>query len=175
MLYDFDIDIIIPNLVAPVKRLPKYLGYLKALTTPLQQSWEILFSDYKSNSNYSLFDVSTTYKIGERVIWTDKCVYEASYVNPSGFAETFNGVFPSNTLFWTKINSVFIGTDERIKYSAQKLLFEYALNRFFMVSSIPADQIYIVNNFIGAGSNFLMNTSSVQNSVMPINSLYQQD
>ena len=170
MLFDFDIDIIIPNLTAPIKRLPKYSAWLNALTTPIQQAWQNLFVDYKTGSTYSDFNVLTAYFIGDIVIWTDKCVYMASYVNANGISEGFSGVFPNNTVFWTKVNENFIGVDERVKYNSQRLLFEYALNRFFRTSGI-----YIENNFVTPTNVFAMGDSSQSSSYMPSNSVYQAD
>lgn len=170
MLFDFDIDIVVPNLVAPVKRLPKYLAWLKSLATPIQQAWQFLFVDYKVGATYADFDVMATYAIGNCVIWTDKSVYTASYVNALGLAETFNGVYPNNTVFWTKINDNFIGIDERIKYNSQKLLFEYALNRFFRITGI-----YITNNFVTPTNVFVMGDSSASSSYMGDNSIYQSN
>ena len=175
MLFDFDIDIVIPNLTPPVKRLPKYSAWLKSLTTPIQQAWQNLFVDYKTGSTYADFDIGTTYNLGDLVIWTDKCVYEASSVTSLGVGQSFSGVLPNNTAFWTRVNNNFIGTDERVKYNSQKLLFEYALNRFFRIAASPADQIYIQNNFIDVGDVFVMDTDSEESSVMPLDSAYQED
>jgi len=166
MLFDFDIDIIIPNLVAPIKRLPKYLAWVKSLATPLQQAWQFLFVDYKTGSSYPDFNIGTTYYLSDMVIWTDKCVYMASYIDGASFV----GILPSNTTYWTKINSNFIGVDERVKYNSQKLLFEYALNRFFRTTGI-----YIVNNFVTPTNVFAMGDSSESSSYMPSNSIYQAD
>ena len=65
------------------------------------------------------------------------------------------------------ISSEFIGVDERIIYSSQKMLFEYLLNRYFATTGI-----YIDNNFIGADNNFVMGASSSSSSSMPNNSAY---
>lgn len=170
MLFDFDIDIVIPNLTPPVKRLPKYSAWLKSLTTPIQQAWQNLFVDYKTGSTYADFDIGTTYNLGDLVIWTDKCVYEASSVTSLGVGQSFSGVLPNNTAFWTKVNNNFIGTDERVKYNSQKLLFEYALNRFFRTTGI-----YITNNFVTPTNVFVMGDSSANSSYMPSNSIYQAD
>lgn len=170
MLFDFDIDIVIPNLTAPIKRQPKYLAWLKSLTTPIQQAWQNLFVDYKTGSTYPDFDISTTYSIGDTVIWTDKCIYMASSVTVLGVGQDFSGVLPNNTVFWTKVNENFIGVDERVKYNSQRLLFEYALNRFFRTSGI-----YIENNFVTPTNVFAMGNSSQSSSYMPSNSIYQSD
>jgi hypothetical protein len=169
-LYDFDNEIVAEQLTPPVLRESKLLAWLYVLTKPIQNKWALIFEDYKDESVYSNYNGATTYNFGDRVIWDDKAVYEATYTNPLGVAESFSGTPPSVLLFWTKVNDIFIGANERVKYSSQKLLFEYALNKFFITSGI-----YITNNFVDTGNVFVMDTDSTESSLMPLDSLYQED
>lgn len=172
-IYDIDFNLQADNLNHPNRRKTKFSAFLHSLVYPLQRLHDFFFDYYVAGGTYTDFNVLTTYNFGDRVIWDDKCIYEASYVDTTGIPQSFNGIYPNNTAFWIKVNDTFIGVDERVKYNSQKLLFEYALNRFFRVAALPADQIYITNNFIDAGVNFLMNTSSIESSLMPLNSVYQ--
>ena len=174
-IYQIDTEYIGGQLTPPKLRKPKQFSWIKVILSPLQKFFDVSFLGYKNGDTSLDYNNVTTYNFGDRVIYTDKSIYEATYTNPLGVAESFSGVIPTNTLAWTKINNVFIGSDERSKYNAQKLLFEYALNRFFRVAASPADQIYITNNFIDSGQNFLMNTGSNDSSLMPLNSMYQID
>ncbi len=66
------------------------------------------------------------------------------------------------------VTNEFIGASERIKYSSQKLLFEYALNK-----SLFTTGIYIENNFIASDVVFLMGNSGEVSSLMPNSSVNQ--
>lgn len=174
-IYDYDNQIVGEQLTPPVLRTPKQLAWINTLTAGVQNLWSLIFEDYRLGSSYSDYNGATTYNFGDRVIWDDKCIYEATYTNSLGVPESFSGTPPSVTLMWTKVNAIFIGSDERVKYSAQKLVFEYALNKFFRVAASPADQIYIQNNFIDVGDVFVMDDLSTESSVMPLNSVDQED
>ena len=174
-IYQIDTEYIGGQLTPPKLRKPKQLSWIKVILSPLQKFFDVSFLGYKNGDTSLDYNNVTTYNFGDRVIYTDKSIYEATYTDADGVAQSFNGVIPTNTVYWTLINTVFIGSDERSKYNAQKLLFEYALNRFFRVAASPADQIYITNNFIDSGQNFLMNTGSNDSSLMPLNSMYQID
>ena len=169
-LYDFDSEIVAEQLTPPVLRQPLMLAWLYVLVKPIQNKWALIFEDYKNESVYSDYSGAATYNFGDRVIWDDKAVYEATYTDSDGVAQSFSGEAPSNIIFWTKVNDIFIGAKERVKYSAQKLLFEYALNKFFRTTGI-----YITNNFVDSGNVFLMDDTSENSSVMPLDSLYQED
>lgn len=169
-IYDYDIDIVNSQLTPPVLRQNKLLAWLRVLAVPIENLWHLIFNDYRLGNVYPDYDNSATYNFGDRVQYTDKCVYEAGYIDANGDPQSFNGVLPTNTLFWVKVNEIFIGSDERVKYSAQKILFEYALNKFFITTGI-----YIQNNFIDVGDVFVMDTLSTESSVMPLDSAYQED
>lgn len=166
-LYELDTDYIGEQLMPPRLRKPKHLAWLKVLLKPLYNLFNIDFKDYNLGAAYNVYDIGTAYVFGDRVIWTDKRVYECILAN--------TGNLPSNTTYWLLCQDNFIGLDERIKYNSQKLLFEYALNKFFMVDPLPADQIYITNNFVDASNNFVMDDASDESSVMPLDSEFQED
>ena len=169
-IYDYDNQIVGEQLMPPVLRTDKQLSWINTLTAHVQNLWSLIFEDYRVGSVYPSFNIATIYDFGNRIIWDDKCIYEATCTDSLGVAQSFSGVYPNNTVFWTKVNDIFIGSDERVKYSAQKLLFEYALNKFFITSGI-----YITNNFIDVGDVFVMDTDSTESSVMPLDSFYQED
>jgi hypothetical protein len=161
-IYDYDNEIVAEQLTPPTLRESKFLAWLYVITKPIQNFWSLIFQDYKIGSNYPDFGFFTQYYVGDRVLFADKAIYEC-------IKNSLNNSCLDN-VFWTKVNDIFIGTDERVKYSAQKLLFEYALNKFFITSGI-----YITNNFIDVGDVFVMDTDSTESSVMPLDSFYQED
>ena len=162
-IYQIDVNYVANQLTPPKLRKPKLTAWLKVLVSPLLKFNQNSFIAYKEGDSSLDYDSFTIYNFGDRVRWTDKSIYEAK-------KSFFGGTDPSNTSHWTKVNDIFIACDERIKYSSQKILFEYALNKYFITSGI-----YITNNFVGAGNTFVMNESSTSNSLMPDKSVYQVD
>jgi hypothetical protein len=162
-LYDYDTEVVSEQLTPPALRENKFLAWLYVLAKPIQNKWSLIFEDYKDGNVYTDYSIIATYAVQDRIRWTDKAIYECIKV-------TTAGILPSNTTYFVKVNDVFIGSEERVKYSAQKLLFEFALNKFFITSGI-----YITNNFVDTGNVFVMDTDSEESSVMPLDSLYQED
>lgn len=163
-IYTLDIDIISTSLTPPKLRMPKQLAWLMVLFKPLKSFYENSFIKFKEGSIYNVYSGVTNYTFGNRVIYSDRSTYEL-------IVPTSIGINPLNTTNWVKLNDVFIACDERVKYSSQKILFEYSLNKFFMTSGI-----YITNNFVDTGNVFVMNNSNDDSSsTMPLNSVYQDD
>jgi hypothetical protein len=161
-IYNYDNEIVAEQLTPPVLRNPKMLGWLYTLTYAIQNKWSLIFEDYKTGSTYSAWDLVAAYNVGDRVIYEDRSIYEC--------VKASLGFYPYDTEHWEKVNDSFIGTDERIKYTSQKLIFELALNTFFRTTGI-----FITNNFVNANTNFVMGGSSQTSSVMPLNSINQID
>lgn len=161
-IYDYDNQIVGEQLTPPVLRTAKQLSWINTLTAAVQNLWYLIFEDYRVGSVYPDYGFFTQYYVGDRVLFADKSIYEC-------ISNSLN-ISCLDTTKWVKVNDIFIGSDERVKYSAQKLLFEYALNKFFISSGI-----YITNNFIDVGDVFVMDTDSTESSVMPLDSFYQED
>jgi hypothetical protein len=162
-IYDYDANIVSEQLTPPILRRDKFLAFLNVLCNPIKNIWINVFQDYKEGGSYSPYSSIVTYDFGNKVIATDKSIYQC-------IVTTSLNVKPSSTTNWVKVNDLFIGSNERVKYSAQKILFEYALNNFFITSGI-----YITNNFVTASNNFVMDDESENSSNMPLDSYYQED
>lgn len=162
-IYDYNTNTVAEQLSPPTLRGNKFLAWLYVLAKPIQNLHDLIFSDYKVGNVYYNYSNVATYGFTDRVRWADKAIYEC-------IVTTSLGNLPSNTTKWVKVNDVFIGTDERVKYSAQKLLFEQALNTFFITSGI-----YITNNFTTVGNVFVMDTTSEESSIMSYSNDYQPD
>lgn len=165
-IYIFSTDYISEKLLVPSLRKPKHLAWLRVLLSPIQNLWKRIFVDYSDGSLYVNYDISDSYSRNDRVIYTDKAVYEC-------ILDASAGILPTNATYWVKINDVFIGARERVKYSAQKMVFEYALNKYFQNPTAPL--IYIENNFIVSDSVFVMSTLGSTSSFMPLDSHLQED
>lgn len=163
-LYDYNSNTVASQLTPPVLRKTKFLAWLYVIVKPIQTLWSQIFEDYKTGSVYFEYDVLTTYNFGDRVTYTNKSVYEATYTDANGVAQSFNGVECTNTLFWTLINDNLFGVDERVKYNSQIILLEYALNSWYLVDA-GSDQIYIENN-PNISNVFVMGLDSQYSSTM---------
>lgn len=163
-LYDYDSNIVGEQLTPPVLRKTKFLAWLYVIVKPIQTLWSQVFEDYKTGSIYFEYDPLATYNFGDRVTYTNKSVYEATYTDADGVAQSFNGVECTNTLFWTLINDNLFGLDERVKYNSQIILLEKALNRWYLIDS-GSDQIYIENN-TNIQNVFVMGLDSQYSSTM---------
>lgn len=132
------------ELLPPNKRLNRWLHWVWSLLSPLQWLYEAVFVSYKTGSNEADYSAGT-YGKGDRVVYLYG-VYE-SLVDA-------NITLPSSSS-WVQVSPDFIGTDERILFNGQKIIYEYALNKHFgtTFSSTPgASDIYIDTNAIVTGN-----------------------
>ena len=160
-IYTLDTDFVGENLMPPQLRTAKHLAWLKVLLRPLKCFINLIFNKFQDGDTSNDWKSVTTYTFCDTVKWTDKSIYMCIV------ASSLN-VDPSNSSDWIKVNNIFIGANERIKYSSQKLLFEYILNRYFETVNI-----YIDNNFVESDVVFLMGNSGETSSLMPNNSVNQ--
>jgi hypothetical protein len=147
------------KLYPPHLRKQKHLEWGNVLVAPLQWIRNLLFDVYIDGNSYGRWDITTSYLIGERVYYSDRGLYEAITNNI--------GVTPQTATDWKLILENHIGVRERVKYNSQKLLFEFALNRWFDTIGL---QIYITNNTIYTGT-FIMDRGSFNSSVISRNSV----
>lgn len=134
------------NLNIPKLRTLAHTAWLNILSTPLVliQDW---FTKRVNGYVYPTFNNATNYSVNAYVLYG-----RASYVcilTPS----TGLNPLPTNIIYWYKILDDYIGLNERSHYSAQKVMFEFALNRRFSPTTITPPfgstipSIYIVTNF----------------------------
>lgn len=170
-IYNYNSNTVAEQLTPPILRSSKFLAWLYVLVNPIQNLWSRIFEDYTAGNPYTVYDVLTTYNFGDRVVYTNKSVYEATYL-VDGVATSFSGFDCLNGTYWTLVNDIYIGADERIKYNAQIILLEYALNKYYECDS-GSDQIYIENN-ANISSVFVMGNDSIYSSTMPNDSIYSE-
>lgn len=162
-LYDFDTEIIGKQLLPPQLRKAIQLAWVKVILTPIQWCRDRFFDDYIGGVTATEWDSVTTFFKGVHCIYSDNAVYECTQTN----SNTPPDQYPD---YWIKIQDCFIGVDERLKYNAQIIVFEYALNRWF--KNVGAtDQIYIETNDTN-GDMMVMANSSVLSSNMAGQSIF---
>jgi hypothetical protein len=144
MRYDLDYSIVGLQLLPPDKRRTRQIAWVKALLAPLQYMHGIVFLSYKQGSPAPQY-AGGAYNKGDRVVYFFS-VYEAL---------ENTATLPTDQTGWVKIQESFIGLDERVKYTGQKIVLEYALNKWFVTQfrQPPAlSDIYITTNLIPTGS-----------------------
>jgi hypothetical protein len=111
------------NFLPPKKRLPIYKAWTKTLLKPLQVLYNTMFGTFQNGNAAALYNPATAYAVGNQVKYTDKAIYQCWVAS--------TGNLPTNTNYWFKIQDKFVGIEPRMKYNAQHLLFEWALNEWF--------------------------------------------
>jgi hypothetical protein len=155
------------DLTPPVLQKGVQLAWGETLLKPLQYLRDLTFEDYANGSSYPSYSGLSAYTTGDRIIFTDRGVYES-------ISGSTSGITPTDTNSWLLINDNYIGVRERVKYNSQKMLYEYGLNRWFQCSGI-----YIDNNSL-IGSGFLMGntgpySSALSNTSVPTSATYLQN
>lgn len=133
-IYDVDIANQTVLLLPPTKRKALTLQWLGIFGNKLQYLHDLVFGDYLTGNKDGQWQASTTYTYLKRVRYRDNAIYEVN--NTAGV----NSIIPppqdiysdTNTSGnWIKVQDNFIGLQERVKYNSQKLVFEFALNKWF--------------------------------------------
>ena len=97
-----------------------------------------MFGTFQYGNAAALYNPVTAYAVGNQVKYTDKAIYQCWVAS--------TGNLPTNTNYWFKIQDKFVGIEPRMKYNAQHLLFEWALNEWFgttFVNTPSASDIFI--------------------------------
>ena len=149
------------ELMPPNKRQSIYLKWGTVLLYPLQWLHSRFFVDYKDGSVAANWITATFYAKDSFVKYTNKSIYCCIKDNTSS-----NIITPLNTDYWYKTQDVFIGLTDRLKYTSQKISFEYALNSYFNIAFVQppsVNVIYISNNVIDVNS-FLVSSDDFNSS-----------
>jgi hypothetical protein len=121
-IYDVDFSQIAVQATPPDKRYRYFVAWLKALVKPVQWLRDLWMGDYRTGTTAVAWISGTTYAKYARVLYKQK-VYE-SLVN--GNTNT-----PTEKATWMVVQQNFIGVFERVLYNGCKLIFEYAINKYF--------------------------------------------
>jgi len=151
-IYIISFSLVWEQLTPPALRALVFLNWGTVLTKPIQQLYEIIFGIYANGSTDLDYDNTTAYIATDRVVYTDRGVYECI------LATTGNA--PTDTTYWKKVSDNYIGIRERVNYSSSKIILEYGLNRWFQCSGI-----YIGNN-VTTTASFVMGATGQYSSAM---------
>lgn len=121
-IYDVNYNQTGPQVLPPDKRYTRMVAWVKALLIPLQWVRDLWMGSYRTGSTALAWVGSTTYNKYDRVLYKQK-VYE-SLIDSNTFIPTVQGA-------WMVVQQNFIGVFERVLYNGNKLVFEYAINKFF--------------------------------------------
>lgn len=127
----------------------------------------ILASTGNLPTNPTYFSVKS-FSVGDRINFIDKAVYECILLNTGGIGAL-------NSIYWIKVQDIFLGIKERTKANSQVMLFEYMLNKYFGTDfNYPAttNDIYIAQ-YATQIQTFYMGRSGDNSSYMPRDSAYQ--
>ncbi len=150
---------LITSLLVPTKRVPRITTYNQALVSSTYNEHNIIFDYLKKGTMAPLWISGTSYQIGD-IVRYGKSVFQNS-VEDNLTQPTFDDT-------WVLISDNFIGTDERILFTGEKLTFEYALNKWFDTTfrNLPSiSDIYIITN-IKELSSFMIGYDDNESSLI---------
>lgn len=162
-IYDIDFSKFAPQMLPPDKRFNRSVAWVRLLLTPLQYLRDLWFGSYRIGSDAQQWVGTSPYDKYAQVKY-NKIIYES--------LEDNNSDVPTTVATWRLVQQNFIGLSERIQYNGQKLVLEYAMNKWFGTTfRQPPNQsdIYIVNNSISVPS-FRVGTSEQVSSTVGIQS-----
>lgn len=121
-IYDLDTDQQVIELLPVDKRYSVTVAWLQgSLKSTVQFLRDILIGDYRLGSTAPAY-VAGTYTKGTKVIFN-----KGEYIsNKNGNTDA-----PTVAASWDLLNANFIGVNERQLYNGQKVILEYALNKWF--------------------------------------------
>lgn len=128
-------------MLPPDKRFRRTVAWVKILLSPIQYLRDLWFGSYRTGSTAPVWVAGTYAKYAQ--VRYNKIVYES--------LKNGNTDVPTVATSWKIVQQNFIGLSERILYTGEKLLLEYAMNKWFgTVFRQPnnVSDIYITNNTI---------------------------
>jgi hypothetical protein len=129
-----DFDVFAENMLPPTKRKPKWIAWMKAVMSQLKR----LYNNFFGLMTYSIidatappfYDSSTVYTYDELVIF-NYSVYQNMISPNQNNAPDLNSDPTDENRKWDLVQNVFIGLNERSKYTFQRIVIEWALNHYF--------------------------------------------
>lgn len=141
-IYDIDYSKQRVQLLPPDKRYTKTVAWAGILLAPLNYLRNLNFGSYRTGSDAPQWVNTSPYNKYDQVKY-NKIVYESLIEN--------NTDLPTVVGSWKVVQQNFIGLSERIYYNGQKLVLEWAMNKWFgTVFRQPPNvsDIYISNNSV---------------------------
>lgn len=122
-IYDIDFTKFVPRMLPPDKRFTRTVAWVNVLLSTVQYLRDIWFGSYRTGSTAPTWVNTDPYPKYALVKYSNKVVYESLVDN--------NTAVPTDTTKWRVAQQNFIGLSERITYNGQKLVLEYAMNKWF--------------------------------------------
>ena len=123
-LFDIDYEVKGVELLPPDKRKRQMIAFIQGLLAPIQWLRDLFIEDYGDGSSSAQWTAST-YGRGA-VVRYNKSIYES--------LEDGNTATPADATKWVMIQDNFIGVNERVLFNGQKIVLEYALNKWFFTT-----------------------------------------
>ena len=144
-IYDIDYSKQRAQLLPPDKRYTKTVAWVGILLAPLNYLRNLNFGSYRTGSDAPQWVNTDPYAKYDQVKY-NKIVYESLIDG--------NTDVPTTVATWKVVQQNFIGLSERIYYNGQKLVLEWAMNKWFGTTfrqppNIP--DIFIENNSLDVG------------------------
>lgn len=122
-IYDIDYSVKSIEMTSPDKRFAVDKAFIKSLINQVQVSHSIYLEDYRLGVTAPVWNIATTYNLGDRVIYKGSVYVSLTSANV--------GHLPTDITYWSLYQINFIGSTERVFYNGKKIVLEYALNRWF--------------------------------------------
>jgi hypothetical protein len=132
------------------QRKTKWIIFVQALISATDWLYKV-FKSFRTGETLALYNPATTYAVGARV--------QYGFSTYESLANSNTGNNPATSpQYWLLRNTYFIGAEERTMYNGQKILFEYALNRFFKTTfnQPPVLSAIYITNDVPVITSFLM-------------------
>lgn len=171
-IYSLDYNVLFEQILPPTKRKAVFKALGACFMRPMQWLHDLLFTTYADGFSGSIWNSVSTYAAGDRVRHTDHKVYEAK------IAVIANQDPSTQTTYWMPIQDNWIGLRERIKYNGQKMVLEYALNKWFdtQFRYLPSvSDIYITNNTIFVNQFKISIAEASTTSFVPVSGMFGVD
>jgi hypothetical protein len=120
-IYNLDFKQRLIDWLPPDKRMTKFVKFLQSLAVSIKLLGFKIFNDYKLGSAYPILESGDSYGVGEKVNYRG-VVYES--------LTEYNITLPPD-VSWRLYLPSFLGVDQRILFTSQKLSLEYAMNLRF--------------------------------------------
>lgn len=186
-IYDYNLTAETLQLTPPNKRTSTTLALLSVSDFYFQKLHDLFFTNYADGDASIDYAGGTTYVAGDHVRYVDNKIYERRRLNLTTGAVIGNttGIIPTNTDNWIVLLNNFIGVRERSKYKSNRVVFEWALNKWFKTTfrqftgwdgsgnPTPLSDIYIQNIPVDLNS-FIVGVNEAQSSDVWASDVEQQ-
>jgi hypothetical protein len=128
-LFDINIEALTYQLTPDGFKKPRFIAFFYSFTSPLD--WlSASFSAFRNGYSSTAYNPLTTYSAGARVKYGNaiyECIQEST------------AILPTDVAYWTLFVQNWTGVIDRIKYSSNRAVFEYALNKEFSGTFLQPD------------------------------------